>query len=461
MTNILLSAICLFFCLFAQAQNSFNCSFPCNNDPAVLNAQIANNPLVNGQGSVFTFDYQDNLNPYTEEECAPIYMVICMLNVAPANLQQPVGGSLASSFSWQYDSSNNCLLATQIQDLAASAGQISVDFIPVNYTNCPNEQMGFVINLQPAPCMNGINDNINDALFLYTCMEWDCQLALQNNTNICALVPSPLDSLDCDGGGILNIDECASGGNPLDPSDDCVAFNVKVLLEGPYDASSQQMGTALNTSRGILPGQTPASPIAVPTPAGQPYGGSPWNYAGTAAENSYGGPYSNMITDWVLLSLRTDVVDPATVVAKMAGLVSANGNVTLAENCLQLPAGVTSAYLIVEHRNHLPAASPTALDLSSRQLVWDFTTSQSYIGGAGFGQKSMPGGLFALYAGNGDQDSDVQGYDINGSDNLLWKQNTGRFDVYMSSDFSLDGDVNGADAILWNGNNGFFSTIPR
>jgi len=437
------------------------CSFPCNNDPSVTNGQILNDPLINGQGSVFTFNYQDNLNAYTEEECDPVTMVICMLNVVPSNGQQPVGGAFASNFIWQYDQATNCILGTQSQDLLAAGGQMSINFTVTNSTTCPKNEMGFVINIQPAPCMNGINDNTNDAISFYTCMSWDCQAAIQNNTDICALSPSPLDQLDCDGGGVKNIDECLSGGNPLDASDDCFTFNVKVLMEGPFDPVTQEMTTFLNVDRRILPGQVPASPLANPTPPGHPYGGAHWNYVGTPAENTFGGPYSSDITDWVLLTLRTDISNPATQVAQMAGLVAKDGQITLIESCLQLPAVVTSAYLIVEHRNHLPVGSPMALDLSSRELIWDFTASQSYIAGAGFGQKQVTGNLYAMYAGDGDQIADTQGYDINGSDNLLWKANSGLFDVYFAPDFSLDGDVNGGDAILWSGNNGIFSTIPK
>lgn len=459
MTNLFLSIFLLFsISLFGQNPG---CTFPCVNDPEVKNAQIGSVPLYNGQGSVFSFEYLDNLNPYTDEECAPVTMVICLLNVVPVNTQQPVNGAFATNFTWLYDPVTNCILATQSQDLPATLGVMTLPFNVSNSVLCPKNEMGFVINIQPAPCMNGQNDNTNDALSIYTCMEWDCQAAIQNNTDICALVPSPLDNLDCDGGGVSNIDECTSGGNPFDPSDDCFSVDIKVLLEGPFDPATQEMSTFLNTSRSILPGQIPASPLATPTPPGHPYGAAHWNYVGTAAENSFGGPYSNDITDWVLLTLRTDIQNPATKVAQMAGLVAKDGQVTLIESCIQLPAAVTAAYLVVEHRNHLPVGSPAILDLTSRQLNWDFTSSQSYVGGVGFGQKQMTGGLFAMFAGDGNQVADAQGYDINGSDNLLWKSNSGLFDVYLAPDFSLDGDVNGGDAILWNGNNGFFSTIPK
>ena len=55
--------------------------------------------------------------------------------------------------------------------------------------------------------------------------DYACDTAISSGADICALIaadPSiPIASLDCDGGGIDNATECASGENPLDPSDDC------------------------------------------------------------------------------------------------------------------------------------------------------------------------------------------------------------------------------------------------
>jgi len=56
---------------------------------------------------------------------------------------------------------------------------------------------------------------------------------------------------------------------------DCVDVQLKVWLEGAYDFNTNQMTTNLHT-RGLLPGQTPSSPLATPTLAGQPYHTVPW-----------------------------------------------------------------------------------------------------------------------------------------------------------------------------------------
>ena len=53
----------------------------------------------------------------------------------------------------------------------------------------------------------------------------DCDAAIDQNVNICNLISAdpthPLAALDCDGGGVNNANECASGENPLEWADDC------------------------------------------------------------------------------------------------------------------------------------------------------------------------------------------------------------------------------------------------
>jgi len=55
----------------------------------------------------------------------------------------------------------------------------------------------------------------------------DCDAAEDNNIDICQLIADnpdhPFATLDCDDGGVLNADECNSGNDPFDPSDDCMA----------------------------------------------------------------------------------------------------------------------------------------------------------------------------------------------------------------------------------------------
>jgi len=55
----------------------------------------------------------------------------------------------------------------------------------------------------------------------------DCSIAISAGIDICALIAAdpanPLATADCDGGGVDNATECANGGDPADDKDECTA----------------------------------------------------------------------------------------------------------------------------------------------------------------------------------------------------------------------------------------------
>jgi hypothetical protein len=232
----------------------------------------------------------------------------------------------------------------------------------------------------------------------------------------------------------------------------CMTFDFKVILEGPYNASTGLMGTTLN-QRGLLPGQTPVGSFAIATPGGQPYNVAPFNYAGTETMTAY----PATVVDWVLVSLRTDITK-ASEVFKVAGLLHNDGRITFVNPCFQLPNG--SYYVLVEHRNHMGVMTPTPVPVSAGKITYDFTAQQSYqlTNPPSFGQKPVLN-KFVMYAGDGQKTSVIDNYDINFKDSILWKSLSGSFDVYLLSDFNLDADSNFMDSSLWKSNSGRFSGI--
>ncbi len=246
----------------------------------------------------------------------------------------------------------------------------------------------------------------------------------------------------------------------------CIDIQLKVFLEGALsdknnnNAYLSAMRADLNLERSILPGQTPVNPLVSPTPAGQPYAITPFNYPGTVAENAYAGPYDPEVVDWVLVSLRTDIF-PTTEFKQAAGLVYRDGTVKFIEPCVITTDDPSQIYIVVEHRNHMGVMTPTPITVTSGSLIWDFTTQNSYLGTAGFGSKECLPGVWAMHAGDGNQDADFPSYDINGNDRILWKAENGNFDQYLLSDFNMNGDSNGADKILWSINNGLSSRVPK
>ncbi|WP_169704621.1 GEVED domain-containing protein [Runella slithyformis] len=235
------------------------------------------------------------------------------------------------------------------------------------------------------------------------------------------------------------------------PATAAVCINVALFLEGPY-LGSQSMTTKLN-QLGLLPGQTPVSPLGVPTPAGQPYTGVPWNYTGSETVASY--PLNTV--DWVLVSLRTGPQNASTTVFRTAALLLSNGNVSFLSSCPVLPTN-QPYYIAVEHRNHMGVVSHQAISVNNNTLSYNFSTRQSYIpaGSPANGQKQLAGGIYVLYAADCTKNPLSQ---IDANDTSKWRADNGRVGRYLLSDFNLDGAPDANDNTLWRLNNGRFSGV--
>jgi len=233
-------------------------------------------------------------------------------------------------------------------------------------------------------------------------------------------------------------------------------IDLKVFLEGTYDPAVEEMDTALN-ERGLLPGQTPIG-LGAPTPAGQPYSIAPWNYSGTEGMGWTDADYSSNVVDWVLVSLRT-AIEPTTKIAETAGLLMQNGEIQFPDECWA-DAIEDSVYIVIEHRNHIGVMTPQPVNLIGGTLTYDFRLQDSYRNPTSFGQKQLPTGEWAMYAGDADQ-SDFPSYDMTGADKSIWVNDNGQFDQYLPADLNLDGDVNGQDKAIWFENNGISSRVPK
>lgn len=233
-----------------------------------------------------------------------------------------------------------------------------------------------------------------------------------------------------------------------------ISVDIKVFLEGAFDTNTNEMTTTLNTARQLLPGQTPVSSLASPTPAGQPYNVEPWNYNGTEGAGWSNANYNQDIVDWILVSIRTDTKKSSEVEVK-AALLNKDGTVFFPEPFNNL-SFIAEGYIVVEHRNHLSIISPTVIQVSDNLLSYDFTANDSYSSG-GTGQKQLSNNKWVMFAGNCEQTGSRK--DINGLDKIPWSIENGIFDLYINTDFNLDGDVNGNGKIFWERNNGIFGAV--
>ena len=284
--------------------------------------------------------------------------------------------------------------------------------------------------------------------------------------------------LDSDGDGISD----ESDGDPFDPcfpdpttdaciNRVCVSVDVSVYLEGPLQEGpigeyGEEMKTRLNNF-GYLPGQRPSTLLGVATDAGQPYDREPWFYAGDEglefdAYNPNGSTvYPGDAVDWVLVSIRTRP-DAQSTICKKSALLMASGEVVLTEFFDCCDNLQEQYYIAIEHRNHLPIMTPTPMPVVDGIVSFDFRSNQSYTRLLGDGQKEVKPGVFAMYAGNGDQIlAPESAKDINANDVTLWARDNGKHSGYYFQDYDLSGDVNVHDKAIWLQNNGVFTDVDR
>ncbi len=346
-----------------------------------------------------------------------------------------------------------------------------------NLTNLSQLYLYFNFLTGPIPSTIGNLTNLTELLLNDNQLTGNIPSSVGNLANLNALVVNDNQLSGCYDPALANLcgqiftntNANISTGNTFDANweDFCntqagtgIAINLKAYLQGAYQVASGEMTTTLNSDRSLLPGQTPSSPLATPTPAGQPYGIAPWNYTGTEGADWTGDAYATDAVDWVLVSLRTGTAK-ASQVAMTAGVLNKDGSIYFPNRCV-LSVNENSVYIVVEHRNHIGIMTPAPVSITNSTLTYDFTQANTYDGnGTGAGQLEIAPGIWAMYTGDGDQISDVGSYDINGPDKTVWFETNGVFDNYLPADYNLDGDVNGQDKSLWFDNNGVSSRVPK
>ncbi|HMT93856.1 SdrD B-like domain-containing protein [uncultured Thiothrix sp.] len=223
-----------------------------------------------------------------------------------------------------------------------------------------------------------------------------------------------------------------------DKLNDGVYLQTKVLLQGPYIASSGLMQDSLRTT-GILP-------------ISQPYQASPFNYLGTEQLNLDLATVTGKeaVVDWVLIELR-DAANPKTIVASKAALVQRDGDVIDAltgSAVLNFPVATGSYLVSVRHRNHLGVRTATAVSFGSQSVMIDFSQTATKV--AGIHARLEATNLALLWAGDANNDELLIATGI-GSDareilNVILKtpsninlNSSYRLLGYLDSDLNMDG----------------------
>ncbi len=407
------------------------------NDPEIMNAMMTPKPLVNGEGGVIYFDFKENLNDLVYDPSSKFTITICLLNITPSNGASSVGGTYASKFNWTnqtYSSVSSCLIGTLNQTIPgfSAVGELNIEFTSPNDVSCPNNQMGFTVNIQPTPAMAGHNDVTNDHAFDYTCMEWDCAAALQDNLDICTMLNTPLGTFDCDAGGASNQQECLAGTSLSDPADDCFVLGTcpSVLVTAIGLLESNYSGFGMSTDlqqNGLLPNRSPyADAKLLPLPINSPV-------------------YQDIV-DWVWIELRDDQ-NPSIVVAGASGLLRSNGEIVDGDGLSSLAIYAPPAFYHVSlhHRNHLPIMSEDSIALSASSLpTVDFSSIALY----GTNPAKILNFSNLLYGGDANGDRAVNAADRS----MTWNDRNQL--GYLDTDLNLDGQCNAADrSAAWNNRN--------
>lgn len=166
-----------------------------------------------------------------------------------------------------------------------------------------------------------------------------------------------------------------------------IRLAVKVLLQGPYNATAGTMEDAMRY-QGLIPLAEPYGAAGLPVTGPTSIAASVLTTTGNDA-----------IVDWVLVELR-DATTGSTIVERRAALLQRDGDVTALDGTSSL--GFCSAagnYLVaVRHRNHLGCMTAAPIALGSGATVVDFTspTLATY----GTDARATAGNVRLLWAGN-------------------------------------------------------------
>ncbi len=205
---------------------------------------------------------------------------------------------------------------------------------------------------------------------------------------------------------------------------------AKTILQGAYNTTTGLMSTAL-ADVGLLPLQ-------------QPFGGSPWDYAGT--ESLITVP-ANM-SDWILVEVR-DPMDNSVILEQKAAILLNTGEIV---DCDGSGSGVkfytitpNNYYISLKSRNHLAVMSASAENLAANNIC-DFTASGATFGGVGQ-VVFVTADKCALKAGDTNADGVITVNDFN-----FLQTNMSAINVYNDADCNLDRNVTVNDYNLYSAN---------
>ncbi|MFZ1332965.1 MAG: fibronectin type III domain-containing protein, partial [Flavobacteriales bacterium] len=214
---------------------------------------------------------------------------------------------------------------------------------------------------------------------------------------------------------------------------------LKVLLDGPYNSTTQLMNDGLRVN-GLIPTTEPYTVMGY-SPLG----------ALTTTTNVLATTGANAIIDWVLVELR-GISSPYAIVETRAGLLQSDGDVVAVDGTSALGFCVDpeNYRVAVRHRNHLACMTNTSYALSSNATSIDLTTSSTITYGTN--ARKVAGNKMLLWAGNTEPDEAILYTGQNNDRDLILGAIGGITPTNSISGYSIT-DVNMDGVVLYTGQN--------
>ncbi|MBQ4820918.1 leucine-rich repeat domain-containing protein [Aquimarina sp. MMG016] len=149
---------------------------------------------------------------------------------------------------------------------------------------------------------------------------------------------------------------------------------------------------------------------------------------------------ADAIVDWVWVELR-DQNDATIVIAGQSALLQRDGDIVAADGVSEVAFSIEADdyYVLITHRNHLGIRSANTVSLSATTAILDLTTDTSLILGGTNAVTEIRNGTYAMLAGDGDANGQIQNTDINTVITLLGGSG------YSDADMDMNGQVQNTD----------------